>query len=336
VLLAVAAVLLTSIVPTPAAGAAPDDGFRWTIVPSSPSGPKGRKQLDYELAPREEITDWISVTNLSDQPLTVDLYPTDAFTAVDGGFALLPRSQPPDGVGSWITLPTRQLKVPVGKRADLPFQLRVPDGAAPGDHIGGIIASATEAQTDSSGQRVDVERRIAARVYLRVAGPLTPLAEIGDVRVDYDNPLVPFAGAEVAVTYRLANRGNTRLSGKARIQVTGPLGVRLANSEVIDIPELLPDSEVELRGTLPGVFPAGRLTATVSVNPQAGPGTLPALTGSASVPAVPWLLLGVLFLLVAALAGWFWRRRLTRPRDRNDADIFSADPALPRAVPVAS
>lgn len=276
------------------------------------------------------------MTNLSDQPLTVDLYPTDAFTAVDGGFALLPRSQAPDGVGSWIKLPTRQLRVPVGKRADLPFQLRVPDGAAPGDHIGGIIASATEAQTDQHGQRVDVERRIAARVYLRVAGPLTPLAEIGDVRVDYDNPLVPFRGAEVAVTYRLVNRGNTRLGGKARIQVTGPLGVRLGNSEVIDIPELLPDSEVELHGTLPGVFPAGRLTATVSVNPQAGPNTLPALTGSASVPAVPWLLLGGLLLVVGALVAWVWRRRSTRLRDRDDADVFPADPGLPRPVPVAS
>jgi hypothetical protein len=176
-------------------------------------------------------------------------------------------------------------------RADIPFQLTVPAGAAPGDHPGGVIASVTEQQVNASGQRVDVERRIAARVYLRVAGALRPAADITAVDVRYSNPLVPFGGSDATVTYRIANHGNVRLTGKARVQVTGPLGIRLANSDVVDLPELLPDSEIRLTKKLPGVFPAGRLTAAVSVNPETTAGALPAVTRSASLWAMPWMVL---------------------------------------------
>lgn len=57
----------------------------------------------------------------------------------------------------------------------------------------------------------------------------------------------------MTVTYRVANDGNVRVSGSARIRVEGPPGMRVANSELIEIPELLPDSEIR---TVPGVFPA--------------------------------------------------------------------------------
>ncbi|WBB65468.1 DUF916 domain-containing protein [Micromonospora sp. WMMD812] len=312
------------VLPSSAATAAAPDDPAWTVVPSSPTGPKGRKQFDYELAPKEQITDWISISNLGDKPITVDLYPTDAFTALDGGFALLPRSAAPSDVGTWIKLPKASTTLPAGKRSDMPFQLSVPADATPGDHVGGIIAAVTESQVGADGQRVNVERRIAARVYLRVAGPVHPAAEVTAVDLAYDNPAVPVPGGRLAVTYRIANRGNVRLSGTVRVQVTGPLGVRLATGDLVDVPELLPDSEIRLRKEFDHVVPAGSVTATVVVNARTPKEALPTVERAASASAVPWSVVGLLGL-IAVLLGYRWYLR--RARRAMALPVGFAEPA---------
>ncbi|BCB84280.1 DUF916 domain-containing protein [Phytohabitans suffuscus] len=314
-LFALLAVLLAAQPPAPVNAApakAPGDEFKWSVVPSSPKGPTVRSRFEYGLKAGEEVSDWVAVSNLGTKALKVSVYPTDAFNAPDGGFALLPASEQPKDVGAWITLPRDEYTVPVGKRVDIPFKLRIPGNAEPGDHIGGLIASATETTTNEQGQQVNVERRIAARVYLRVDGPAQPAAEITKVDVQYDNPVIPFGGGDLTVTYQVANTGNVRFGGKARIEVRGPLGIRVANSEVIDIPELLPDSEIRISRKLAGVFPAGRLDAQVTVNPQVE-GTALSLTESRSMWAVPWLIVIVLLLVAGLLLSWFfWRRRNRR------------------------
>ncbi|MGI5524998.1 WxL protein peptidoglycan domain-containing protein [Micromonospora sp. CA-259024] len=313
----------TLLVLAPATAAAAPEDPTWTLVPSSPSGPKGRKQFDYELSPKEQITDWFSVSNLGDRPITVDLYPTDAFTALDGGFALLPRSQAPSGVGSWIRLPKASTTLPPGKRADVPFRLAVPAGTAPGDHVGGIIAAVTEEQVGTDGQRVNVERRIGARVYLRVAGPLRPAAGVSTVQVEYDTPVVPLPGGRMMVTYRITNTGNVRISGKARVQVSGPFGVRLATGDLVEMPEVLPDSEIRLTEEFEHVLPAGPLTATVVLNADTPKESLPSLEGSGSTVAVPWALLMLLVLVLVVVAYRLWLRRARR------LDTLPDEPAAP-------
>ncbi len=330
VALLLAAVVAVMSVAVPPVAAAADDDLRWTVVPSSPTGPKGRLQFDYELSPREAITDWVSVSNVGRKPLRLSLYATDAFTAADGGFALLLKDQPAEDVGTWIKLPMRELTLPVGKRADIPWRLTVPANAKAGDHIGGLIASVTEQQVNQSGQRVEVERRVAARVYLRVPGQLTPGARITTVNASYDGGLGP-AGGPVTVTYRIANTGNVRLSGKARVQLTGPAGIRLANSEVIDVPELLPDSEIRVTRRFDSILPAGRINALVVFNPRTTTGELPGTSRSAGVWAMPWLGLGLLAMLVG-LIGWRLLRRRAWTRLER-ADGRQPEAASGQAVP---
>jgi WxL Interacting Protein, peptidoglycan binding domain len=313
VILLAAAALLFLCPPVQASAAAADDDLKWSVVPSSPTGPKGRKTFDYELSPKEKLTDWVGVANLSNRPLTIDLYATDAFNAIDGGFALLNSAQPARDVGTWITLPRKQVTIAANKRLDIPFTLTVPPGAEPGDHIGGVIGSVTEYALNAEGQRVKVERRIAARVYLRVAGPLRPDVAITTVAVDYHASALPF-GRKMTVTYQIANHGNVRVTGTARVKVTGPLGIRLGNSELINIPELLPDSEIRLQETLGSVFPAGRLTASVTANTQTNKAGLPAATRSTSRLAVPWAIVGLLVLLLVFLAYRVIARRVRRRR----------------------
>jgi hypothetical protein len=293
-----------------------EDDVRWTVQPSGPKGPApGHNHFVYDLSPGEQIVDYVGISNLGAEPVTFTVYATDAFTAPDGGFGLLPAAQPPRGVGTWISLAKREYAVPAGKRMDIPFKVTVPAGAAPGDHAGGVIASVAVEETTSDGQRITVDRRVAARMYLRVHGPVNPAVEVTALDIKYGNPFVPFGGGDVTVTYRVANTGNVRVTGKARVQVKGVLGVRAGHSDVIDIPELLPDSEIRRTVTIPRVFPAGRLTAALAVNPETvDKEALPSATRAASVWAVPWLLVIVLGAAVAVPVVRLVLRRRRRGR----------------------
>lgn len=305
-----------TVAPATATLAAPEDaadtdtGMRWAVQPSGPDGPTGRSWFVYDLAPGEEIVDWVAVTNYSEIPLDFQVYATDAYTTQDGGFALLTADGRPRDVGAWVALDSGTYQVPAGHRLDIPFRVVVPDNATPGDHAGGIVASVTTRRSDATGQQVDLDQRVAARVYLRVSGPAAPELRVESVRVAYTNPVAPWDESAMTVTYVLRNTGNLRVSGTARVRVDGPFGWRLAASGDADVPELLPGSTVTVTETVTGLAPAVRLAATVEVDPVTDEAALPRVTRTATAWAVPWLILAAL----VAVAGYLLVRRHRRRR----------------------
>ena len=167
--------------PATATPAAPDGRRRHrhrdalAAQPSGPDGPTGRQLVRLRPRPGQEIVDRVAVTNYSEIPLDFQVYATDAYTTQDGGFALLTADGRPRDVGAWIALDSGTYQVPAGHRLDIPFRVVVPDNATPGDHArGGIVASVTTRRSDATGQQVDLDQRVAARVYLRVSGPAAP------------------------------------------------------------------------------------------------------------------------------------------------------------------
>jgi len=289
--------------------AAQDEPPRWSVVPSGPEGPNGRAHFVYSLPPGGTIRDYVGISNLSDKPLTVTVYPTDAFTTIDGAFGLLAAAQTPRDVGTWITVPRHRYRIPVGKRLDLRFRVKVPADAEPGDHSGGIIASVATQEANAEGQLVTIDRRVAARVYLRVDGAARPAAQVESVSTHYSNPAIP-SGGKATVTYRLSNTGNLRVTGTAFVRITGPLGFRLGQSDEISVPELLPGSVAEFTEQVDGVFPAGRAKAEVVFLAKTADGNeLPGVRKSSSVWAMPWLLLAVVGLVVAVVVFRYVRRR---------------------------
>lgn len=287
--------------PVPAGAHAAADEFSWTVQPSGPKGPSERSQFAYDLRPGQRIDDHVAITNLSKAPLTLTAYATDAATTADGAFTLLPASQSAGDAGRWIALPRKAYTVKPGKRLILPFRLTVPKGASPGDHAAGVIASVTERRADGSGQQVNVDRRVAARVYLRVIGPVLPAVQITAVRTEFDNPVLPFTRGAATVTYRVRNAGNVRVGGPVTVRATGLFGVGLSGERRRQLPDLLPGVEVELTDRIDGVLPAAMITGAVSLDAQSSEGPLPTRAASATVWSVPWtaLLLAALVALAA-------------------------------------
>lgn len=295
--------------PAPAAARAAADDFTWTVQPSGPTGPTERSQFVYDLRPGQRIDDHVAVTNLSKKALVLTAYATDAATTADGAFTLLPASRAAGDAGRWIALPKKQYTVGPGKRLILPFRLTVPKGASPGDHAAGVIASVTERRADGSGQQVNVDRRVAARVYLRVIGPVVPAVQITAVRTTFANPLVPFTRGSASVTYRIRNTGNVRVGGPVTVRTTGPFGVGLSGSGRRQLPDLLPGAEVELTDRLERVVPAAMITGTVTLDAVTSEGQLPAQTRTATVWSIPWTGLALVLLAALAAARRFRSRR---------------------------
>lgn len=310
--IAAAVLVIAGAVAVPAPAYASDD-VRWSVQPSTAKGPDGRDYVIRKAAPGERITDYVGITNLTAKPITFTVYGTDAYNTTDGSFALLPAASQPTDIGSWISLGLREYTVPANTRLDVPFAIDVPASATPGDHAGGVIASVSQEQAGANGQKVLVDRRIAARVYLTVAGTVTPALSIQTVRVEYAEAANPASGGTMTVRYLVKNTGNLRLSGRGSVRVTGPFGWRLAGTSTMPLPELLPGGSVTITETILGVQPAVRLAASVTVEPDNFGTRLPVVSRGTGVWAWPWALVALLAVGVAYLVLVLIRRsRLKR------------------------
>lgn len=297
----------------PPSSAAPDGSEEgeagWAVQPAGPDGPGLRAAFTYNVQPGQTLRDSVSISNLSEEEITFAIGAKDAFnTAVDGAFALQDDADEPVDVGSWITIEVDEYTVPAGRRVDIPFELTVPDDAEPGDHAGGILAANVDVvdEVERDGVTLAVRQRVAARVYVRVAGPLEPALRITGLEVDAGTPVIPFAQGRGTVTYTVENVGNVRIESATESQVTGLFGRSVAGLASQDLPELLPGGSVQVTETWDGVPALERLTAEVRVTSLDGELTE---TASASTFVWSWPVVVVVLLVVLLLLARTWRRR---------------------------
>ncbi|MGW7098975.1 WxL protein peptidoglycan domain-containing protein [Streptomyces sp. NPDC054838] len=309
----------------PAARAA--DNGTWGVFPTPPSGAAmtDRAYFFHQGAAGTTVADSVTILNSSDKDLTFQVFATDAVnTAVGGAFALLPVETKPTDIGAWITLPpetARTVTVPPKGRKDVPFTVRVPAGAAPGDHVGGIVAlnTAVEGVRQDGRVQVGVKRSVGARLYFRVPGPVTAGLSVEDVRVQRDAPLLPWAGsASARISYSLVNRGNVVVEPRVTVTAGGLFGRTVLERPARDLKlVLLPGRRIEL--TEP--WPDAPQSDWVHVYVKAGAAAHPDLRaqGGTDFLAVPWPAVGAGLLLAAAALARRALRRRRRPGPRPAA-----------------
>ncbi|MFI0967327.1 hypothetical protein ACH4S8_38965 [Streptomyces sp. NPDC021080] len=239
----------------------------WSVVPAAGGTADGRPLVYAEGAPGTVLQDAVSVLNPGARPLTVRLRGTAGNAA---GGVRTARGRPADA-GAWIAFAghadgrrtaVRELsvRVPAHTRADVPFTIGVPAGAAPGDHPGAIVAS--------GGGRTS-----AVRVRLRVPGPALPALTVEHVRV---------GGGRIS--YELVNRGTTVLAPRLAVHVDGVFGTLLDRGPRALPVELPPGRRVTLHEawTDPPALDAAdvRLTVTAAGGVRGA--------ADAEVRFVPW------------------------------------------------
>jgi hypothetical protein len=312
----VAVVLGTPLIGvTPAAGAptaAHKSRVTFGVEPATGHHPDARPHFDFGVTPGATLSDHVAVLNYSAKPLTLQLYPTDAVNTSTGGFGLLPGGTTPTGAGAWVTLPkhSRTVRVPAQSakapgEVIVPFTLNVPDNATPGDHVGGIVASLRTEGHNGSGQNIVLVQRVGTRLFIRVAGTLSPNLSLSGLHATYHGTLNPFGKGHVTVHYTVHNTGNVELGLGQHVKVSGLFGSS-SQVSVPSVPLLLPGASLSEVAQVPGVWPQFTAKATVTATPVAVPGDsdprLVAVSASTHLLAIPWPLI-VLILLLIVVAG---------------------------------
>ncbi|MEU6271605.1 DUF916 domain-containing protein [Streptomyces populi] len=310
VFLALPALLALGATPSYAA-----DNGSWSVYPVS-SRIAARPYFYLSADPGQTLRDKVTVANRTGGPLTFRLYAADAYnTARDGGFAVRTQAEKQRGVGAWARPARTRVTVPAHGRVTVPFTLRVPERAEPGDHPGALVALDERIETGSGSLTVGVRRAVAARVYLRVGGPTVPALAVEKVRLSHHQPLVPGIGSAAAtVSYTLHNTGNVTLNPKVRLRAEGLFGRTLLSRELAGIPsELLPGQRVRLTAPWHGAPQLDRCDVTLTAS---APGTKE--SASVSFLALPWL---VAVLTVLALAASVVALRARRARVRPSVPV---------------
>ncbi|WP_433826576.1 WxL protein peptidoglycan domain-containing protein [Actinoplanes sp. CA-015351] len=274
----------------------------WSVQPSSKTGPGNRPFFTYDLVPGGTVTDYLAVTNLGTAEMTFTVYGSDAFTTASGGYDLLPATREPTDVGSWIELGAKTVTVPARSRADIPFVLKIPENATPGDHAGGIVASITTASADATGNTTRVEQRVGTRLYLRVTGDLHPGLRVDNLHAGYRTGWRPFTG-DLELTYTVRNTGNTRITPGQTVTVAGLFGLAADSAHPDALPELLPGAALERTVRVTARPALIRLTASVELSSPDG------ASAKSTVGVWAWSWYYLLILLLAAAVTWAVRRR---------------------------
>lgn len=289
---ALAAVLLlcTAAAPASFADEAPGAGKdSWSAAPAgngSRAAHDGRPSFYAEGAPGTVLEDEVAVTNTAEEPRTVTLRGADADNARDGSYELSAADRT-RGTGAWLTFADRKITVPPRTRAQVPFTVRVPAGAVPGDHPGAIVVS-------SGGRDVGVQLR------LRVSGPTLSALTVERVRL-----------SDRGISYDLVNRGNTVLNPKLAVRADGVLGEVLRRAPRTLPVELLPGRRASL--TEPWADRPAFDSVDIRLTATAGGGARDTATGSARL--VPWWpLAGTAAVLLGAPAALLVLGRARRAR----------------------
>jgi hypothetical protein len=305
-----------------------------------------RADFSYSATPGARINDYIAIRNYALAPVTLQTYAGDAFNGPTGAFDVLRRGQKSKDLGAWISLTRASVTIPGRSYVIVPFRIQLPANALPGDHDAGIVAAIITQQLRSNHSRVSVEERVGARVRIRVSGPLKPELSVRQLKTVFTGSLSPLASGRAKVTYEIVNTGNVVLSTTQRVEVHAMIGGTKQAPSLAAISNLLPGNSARVSVTVRGVAPGIRVKATVVLDPK-GSSTEPVsglveVRRSSSTWAVPWMLLGVIVLILLAFAAfrWWLRRRSRkramqipeRPRELVGAGVTSA-PA-PQAVPV--
>ncbi|GKQ37130.1 DUF916 domain-containing protein [Streptomyces sp. A012304] len=293
--------LLSPLVAAPARAA---DNGSWSVHPVA-TAVAARPYFYVTADPGQSVSDKVVVTNKTDAPLTFRLYAADAYnTPRDGGFAVRSAGERMRGVGAWAKPAKDRVTVPGRASVTVPFTLRVPEGAEPGDHPGAIVALDERVDKGGGGVGLGIQRAVGARIYLQVSGPALPALTVEDVRLSHDRPLVPGLGDSTAtISYTLHNTGNVTLDPKVELTARGLFGRTLLTRDLTRIPaELLPGQRVRLSEPWRGApqLDWGEVTLTASAQDTRE-------SASVSFFALPWLA-AVVLGLATALGTTLWIR----------------------------
>jgi hypothetical protein len=241
---------------TPEAGSStpePETGPQFLLHPLDQSD-GSYFSLEAEPGSTHELTAVIG--NVDNEPLSLRTYAGDAFTLVNGGFGVREEDEPVEDVGMWLDYPAETLDFAPGEGIERSFTVTVPEDAAPGEYIAGIVLQTAEPlEIEGSAMFNQIVRKSVA-VFITVPGGITPQFEVGAPEIQAN-----VAGSRVVVP--IINSGNTLVKPSGELVLTDANG-NAAFTQPFAMGSVYAGMETTLEVPLPPALPEGEYQVTAT------------------------------------------------------------------------
>ncbi len=236
-------VLLTLVTLTLAAShTARADGrtasFSLKPVQQDPANPATSSYFVLNAQAGSVLHEQVRVSNTGGARGSAALYGVDATTGQTSGVVYEPKSAPRSDVGAWLTLATQQVSLDPGQSQVVSFTVMVPQGARPGQHVGGIVAEnlAIEQGTPTNGVQINIQHQTIMAVQVNLPGALVERLEASKIAAGG-------SGGYQTLDLTLRNSGTQMLKPNGTLQVFDGGGARVQNLP-ITMDTLLPQTAI--------------------------------------------------------------------------------------------
>ncbi len=215
----------------------------------------------------------VLVSNGSDKIQRYRLDPVDGLTGVTSGTVYANRDDRNDATAEWLTPSVRQVTLAPGESRRIPFRVRVPETARPGDHVGGLAFQDSVETTAKSNLSVTQVVRIVVGVRIIVPGGSPGPVTVGKARIQ------ALPGTSVAsVELPLENTGERLCRPDLRVVLTSEDGKEDVVERTLDT--VLPGARIAYPLAWPRTIKPGTYGVSASVS---GCGAPQESTGSATL-----------------------------------------------------
>ena len=183
----------------------------------SAADPTTRDYFKLKLSPGQAEARSVIVTNSGRVPVRLLVYPVDGLTGITSGVVYANRGAPLRATGRWVDAHVGRLTVGPHRKATIPFSVRVPASAAPGDHLAGLAFQNADPRTSTSRFRIVQVIREVVGVLVRVPGRGHAELQLGAPRL-----AEPPAGSAGSLVVPIGNAGGRLCKPRLRLYVDRP------------------------------------------------------------------------------------------------------------------
>lgn len=127
----------------------------------------------------------------------------------------------------WMQIQEGPFTIPSFGNVEIPFQIKVPEGAGPGGHYAAILAG-TKPASSFDGSGIGISSMISSLILINISGDVVESGRIREFSTDktyYDEP-------EVKIKLRFENTGNVHLQPKGNISIKNMFGDEVGNIDI--------------------------------------------------------------------------------------------------------
>jgi Bacterial protein of unknown function (DUF916) len=231
---------------------------------ADPGDPATKAYFKPTVAPGQEFSDVVIVTNTGDAPIDLAVTPVDGVTASTSGAVYANRQDPVTKTGTWVSAGSKTVTVAPHAELPVPFTVKVPADARPGDHLAGVAFEDVHQAAAGGNFAVTQVVRAVMGVQVIVPGP-------GAFAVNVDGASLeslPGVGA-ASVVVKLGNPGARLGKPGLSVALSGPDGYQRTVVRTLDT--ILPGDTIDYPLPWPDVLKPGEysITATATAFGQA-------------------------------------------------------------------